>query len=70
MVDKVHPTDPDSHFKHKKSNITEKIGKDLVKMSDKEFNRLQTLLSIYSKLDSFPAQIKNFDKWLEINREK
>lgn len=36
-------------------------------MDDKEFNRLQNILNIYSKLDSMPPSVKNFDKWLEIN---
>ena len=42
----------------------------MVKMSDEEFNRLQTILNLYMKLDSFPPSIKNFDKWLEVNRAR
>eukprot|EP00347_Sterkiella_histriomuscorum_P023735 403333566 len=68
VINKICPTDPESHFKHKKRHVIEKIQKDLIKLSEQEFTRLQTLLNIYSKLDSFPPSIKNFDKWLEINR--
>lgn len=46
----------------------EKIDKNLLKMDDVEFNRLQTILNLYAKLDSFPPSLKNFDKWLEINQ--
>ena len=68
MVNKICPGDPESLFKHKKRNVTEKLDKNLVKLSEEEFARLQTLLSIYAKLDSFPPTIGNMDKWLEINR--
>lgn len=68
IVNKLNPTDPESNFKHKKHNVMGKLDRELTKLSDQEFTRLQTILSLYSKLNSFPPSLKNFDAWLDNNR--
>lgn len=69
VINKLYPTEPESHFANKKKNVIEKLQKNLTNMDEKEFNKLQTILNIYSKLESLPPSVKNFDKWLELNQK-
>ena len=35
-------------------------------LSDREFRKLQFLLDIYSKLESFPPKVKNPEKYAQV----
>ena len=70
VINKICPIDPETNFKHKKRTVQERIDRNLLGMGEEEFNRLQTILNLYAKLDAFPPSLKNFDKWLESNQRR
>ena len=40
IINKLYPTDPESHYVNKKKFVEERLQKNLGKMDEKEFNKL------------------------------